>query len=71
MKEKPVLHFQSRHDSGNIFFLLYKVRGILQKQRRISEWNDLAMAVKDAKSYVEALALLRKKVNLIDDDGEV
>ena len=68
---KPVVYFRSRHESGNIFFILALVRDAFRKQRRITEYNDLRDRVTSAGSYQEALAIIREKVDLIDNDGEV
>lgn len=67
--EKPIVHFRSRHESGNIFVILGLVRRALQKQRRITEYNDLRDKVTGSGNYRDALAIIRETVNLIDDDG--
>ena len=66
--EKATIHFRSRHESGNIFVILGLVRREMQKQRRITEYNDLWEQVHKG-SYDDAIRLIREKVNLIDDDG--
>lgn len=63
------IHFRSRHESGNIFAILAMVRWELQKQRRITDYNNLRDRVTSSGSYEEALAIIRETVNLIDDDG--
>ena len=63
------IHFRSRHESGNIFVILALVRRELQKQRRITDYNNLRDRVTSSGSYEEALAIIRETVNLIDDDG--
>ena len=68
--EKPTIHFSSRHESGNIFFILALVRREMQKQRRITDYNNLRDRVTRSHDYREALAIIRETVNLIDDDGE-
>lgn len=68
--EKPTVHFRSRHESGNIFVILGLVRRALQKQRRITEYNDLRDKVTGSGNYRDALAIIREKIDLIDDDGE-
>lgn len=65
---KPEIHFRSMHESGNIFFILAKVREVFRKQRRITEYNNLWEEVQKG-DYENALRLIREKVNLIDDDG--
>lgn len=69
--EKPIVYFRSRHESGNIFFILGMVRNVMRKQRRITEYNELRDRVTNAGSYQEALEIIREKINLIDNDGEV
>ena len=66
--KRPEVHYQSSHESGNIFAILALVRNVLRKERRITEYNELWERVQKAKSYDEALAILREKVELIDDD---
>ena len=68
--QKPEVHFESRHESGNVFAILGLVRAALRKQRRINEYNELRDKVLgQAGSYEEALAMMREHVTLIDDDG--
>jgi hypothetical protein len=67
---KPTIHFHSRKESGNIFFILGLVSREMQKQRRITEYNDLRDRVTSSGSYAEALAVIREYVELIDLDGE-
>ena len=66
---KPPFHFHSRGPSGNIYAILAEVRNYFRHERRITEYNELWERVQKAKSYDEALAILREKVELIDDDG--
>ena len=68
MSEKPIIHFRSMHESGNIFFILGMVRQEMQRQRRITEYNELWEEVQKG-DYRNALRLIREKVDLIDDDG--
>lgn len=68
---KPEIHFESCHESGNIFVILALVRREMQKQRRITDYNNLRDRVTASGSYQEALAIIRETVNLIDDDGRV
>ena len=62
-----VLHFDSRGESGNIFFILGNVRCIMAKQRRITEYNYMWQAVQNSGSYEAALEIIGKHVPLIDD----
>lgn len=68
---KPEIHFESCHESGNIFVILALVGREMQKQRRIVDYNNLWDRVTASGSYQEALAIIRETVNLIDDDGRV
>ncbi len=67
--KKPEVHFRSRCESGNIYFILGMVRDVLRKQRRITDYNNLRDQVLHSSSYAEALRIIREKVNLIDDDN--
>ena len=62
------IHFRSRHASGNIFVILGMVRQEMQRQHRITEYNELWENVQKG-DYENAIRLIRAKVNLIDDDG--
>lgn len=66
--KKPTVHFNSRVESGNIFWILGAVKTALRKQRRITEYNNLRDRVFASGSYQEALAIIREMVDLIDDD---
>ena len=67
--KKPTVHFNSRGHSGNIFWLLGAARVELHKQQRITDYNNLRERVTSSGSYKEALAEIRKDIDLIDDDG--
>ncbi len=70
MMNKPEVHFQSRHESGNIYATLSLVQWALRKQHRITDYNNLRDRVlNEAQSYDEALSIIREVVDLIDDDG--
>jgi len=71
MMKKQRIEFQSSGESGNIFWVLSKVRDVLRKQQRITEYNDLRDQVLNSKSYAEALAHIREKVDLVDLDGKI
>lgn len=62
---KPELIYDSRGESGNIFWILGQVRRILQ-QRRITAYNELWERVQRAGSYKEALDIIGEEVTLID-----
>ena len=65
---KEVIHFQSRHESGNIYWILGAVRMQMQKERRITDYNNAWERVQQT-DYAGALAILRELVDLVDDDG--
>lgn len=67
--DKAVVHFQSMHESGNIYAVVGLARDALRKQRRITDYNEMWERVQDSWSYPDALAVIREYVNLIDDDG--
>ena len=66
---KPIIHFRSRHESGNIFVILGLVQREFRKLHRITDYNNLRDRVFDTNSYSDALKAIREQVNLIDDDG--
>lgn len=62
-----MIHFSGRGPSGNIFFILGKVRVEMQKQRRITEYNDMWEEVQNSGSYEDALEIIGRHVPLMDD----
>jgi hypothetical protein len=66
---KPVIYFNSRGQSGNIFYILGMVQIELRKQRRINDFNNLSERVHNSHSYKEALSIIRDYADLIDLDG--
>lgn len=67
---KPVIHFRSRHETGNIFVILAMVLRALQEQGRADEFNGIRDRVTASKSYREALDVIWETVDLVDDDEE-
>lgn len=63
--EKPIVYFESRHESGNIFALLGKVNSVLKDK---DEFNALWAEIQKG-SYEQAIKLIKEKVTLIDLDG--
>lgn len=61
------IHFNSRAESGNIFHVLGRVRTIMKKERRITEYNDMWQEVQNSGSYEAALEIIGKHVPLIDE----
>lgn len=64
--KKPVLIYNSRGESGNIFWILGQVRRLLREQNRITAYNELWKRVQSADSYNDALQLIGEEVTLID-----
>ncbi len=67
--EKPIVEFDSKGPSGNIYHILGLVQHALKKQHRITDYNTLRERVFDSKSYADALAIVREYVNLVDIRG--
>lgn len=61
------IHFNSRAESGNIFYILARVRDVMRRDRRITEYNDMWQEVQNSGSYEDALKIIGKHVALIDD----
>ena len=68
--EKTTIQFNSRGPSGNIFVILGMVRKEFQRQRRITDYNNMWERVQHSQSYKEALEIIREYVNLVDLDGQ-
>lgn len=64
--DKPKIMFDSRGESGNIYWILGKVQLAMKKQRRYTEFNELRDRVFESKSYEDALAIIGEYVNLVD-----
>ena len=67
-KQKAVIHFRSCGSSGNIYWIMGKVRDIMRKERRITDWNNAWERIQKT-DYAGALAIMRELVDLVDDDG--
>ncbi|MCK9577460.1 MAG: hypothetical protein M0R51_16270 [Clostridia bacterium] len=65
-KEKAKVYYDSNGPSGNIYDILGKVGVELRKQRRQTDFNTMRDKVFEAKSYEEALTVIRGYVDLID-----
>lgn len=66
--KKAEIHFRSCHETGNIYWILGAVRKQMQKERRITDWNNAWERIQKT-DYDGALAIMRELVTLIDDDG--
>ena len=64
---KPIVKFNRIKETGNIFYILSKVRIELQKQRRINDYNELWDRVQNSKSYNEALNIIKEYVELEEE----
>ena len=64
--KKPELIYDSRGESGNIFWILGQVRRLLREQNRLTAYNELWERVQRAGSYKEALDIIGEEVTLID-----
>ena len=64
--EKPTIYYDRRGPSGNIYAILGSVSPELRKQRRYTDSNTLRDRVFEAKSYEEALQIIRETVNLVE-----
>jgi len=64
--KKPELIYNSRGESGSIFWILGQVRRLLREQNRITAYNELWERVQSADSYNDALQLIGEEVTLID-----
>lgn len=65
--KKPIVKYNSKGESGNIFFILAKVRNVLRKQRRINDYNELWCKVQLSMSFEEALEHINQYVELVDE----
>lgn len=59
--------FNSRKESGNIFYILGEVCKLMRKQRRIIEYSNMLEEVENSDSYEEALKVIGQHVTLIDE----
>lgn len=66
--KKAEIHFRSAGASGNIYWIMGAVRQQMQKERRITDWNNAWERIQQS-DYPGALEIMRELVNLIDDDG--
>lgn len=70
IRAKAIVEFDSKGETGNIYYILGRVRREMAKERLISGYNDLQERVYKAGNYVEALSIIREYINLIDTSGE-
>ena len=67
-REKAEIHFRSHYESGNIYWIMGKVRDQMRRESRHTDWNNAWERIQQT-DYAGALAILRELVDLVDDDG--
>ena len=65
-KEKPVIRYDSRGQSGNIYWILGELSQIMRRQRRYTAFNTIRDRVFEATSYEAALEIISEEATLID-----
>lgn len=63
-RSKPVIEYDPHGHSGNIYWILGEVSKVMQKQRRITAFNELRDRVFASHSYEEALEIIGEEVTL-------
>ena len=64
--EKPTIIYDSRGETGNIYYLIGQLQRIMRKQRRYTDFNNLRDRIFESSSYEEALAIIGEEVELVD-----
>lgn len=64
-KEKPKLAIDIDGPDGNILFMLVKVKGVLLKERRINDYNELRDKVLQSR-YPQEIYQMSELVEFID-----
>ena len=64
--EKPTIIYDSRGETGNIYYLIGQLQQIMRKQRRYTDFNDLRDRIFESGSYEDALAIIGEEVELVD-----
>lgn len=67
---KPELRYNSRGETGNIYWILGELSRIMRSQNQISVYNEIRDRVFKAQSYQEALEIIGEVVTLIDENEE-
>lgn len=65
-EEKPVIEYESRGESGNVYWLLAAVHRALRREHRPTDYNTCRDAVLASHSYDEALSIMSRYVTLVD-----
>ena len=64
--KKPTIIYDSRGETGNIYYLIGQLQQIMRKQRRYTDFNNLRDRIFESGSYEEALAIIGEEVELVD-----
>jgi len=64
--EKPVINYDSRGETGNVYWLLGAVHSALRREHRPTDYNTCRDAVLASQSYDEALSIMSRYVTLVD-----
>ena len=64
--KKPIIYYDRRGPSGNIYAILGMVSQALREQRRYTDFNTLRDRVFEAQSYEEALRIIGETVDLVE-----
>ena len=63
---KPVIEYESRGETGNVYWLLGAVHQALRREHRPTDYNTCRDAVLASHSYDEALSIKSRYVTLVD-----
>jgi hypothetical protein len=64
--ERPTIIYDSRGETGNIYYLIGQLQQIMRQQRRYTDFNNLRDRIFESGSYEEALAIIGEEVELVD-----
>ena len=64
--EKPTIIYDSRGETGNIYYLIGQLQRIMRQQRRYTDFNNLRDRIFESGSYEAALAIIGEEVELVD-----
>ena len=63
---RPTIEYNSRGETGNIFWIVAALLREMRKRRIIAEYNDIRARVFAASSYKEALKIIGEVADLVD-----
>ena len=66
--QKPIIEYCVHGETGNIFWILGRLRDIMRKQRRIDAFNQIWDRVQKAGSYDTALKIISEEAELREVD---